>query len=312
MFTLRLQRVFPAGIRSQRTGYVVFLNVPQFVTLDDVNNPQGIAPSTVWGANSIGHPVDPNVYLRPAGLDSLQPGTTRVELFNRTIYPTGTPHAGGSSGTNPWGAPLVGYPRRYTVSAGDMTLWGDNVVEFLNRPVYPEGWINCSLEDGNFDNFKFPMKVIRVNPPVRPPSMDVVTVFGTCTVSQRVQTVYSRGVDSYNSGSHSVKAFSTIGAQGWESLLIGDIDRWEAGKIKAHGDDMGTVGTPRLLHPLRPSGFDSGVVAASRIAPVVSPVGIPSIAFDGPSVTNPFGCTNRVVSPLPILSNQTVPSPVVA
>ena len=59
-------------------------------------------------------------------------------------------------------------------------------------------------------------------------------------------------------------------------------------------------------------GFDSGVVVAPRIAPVVSPVGIPNIAFDGPSVTNPFGCTNRVVSPLPILSNQTVPSPVVA
>ena len=75
---------------------------------------------------------------------------------------------------------------------------------------------------------------------------------------------------------------------------------------------MSEVGIPRLLHPLRASGFDSGVVAAPRIAPVVSPVGIPNIAFDGPSVTNPFGCTNRVVSPLPILSNQTVPSPVVA
>jgi len=156
------------------------------------------------------------------------------------------------------------------------------------------------------------MKVIRVNPPVRVPAIQSGPVFGTCAVSQRVRTVYSRGVDSYNSGSHSVKASSTIGAQGWESLLIGDIDRWEAGKIKAHGDDMSEVGIPRLLHPLRASGFDSGVVAAPRIAPVVSPVGIPNIAFDGPSVTNPFGCTNRVVSPLPILSNQTVPSPVVA
>ena len=92
------------------------------------------------------------------------------------------------------------------------------------------------LEDGNFDNFKFPMKVVRVNPPVRVPAIQSGPVFGSCTVSQRVRTVYSRGVDSYNSGSHSVKASSTIGAQGWESLLIGDIDRWEAGKIKAHGE----------------------------------------------------------------------------
>ena len=212
----------------------------------------------------------------------------------------------------PWGTALVGYPRTYVIGMGVQTLWGNNLIEFLNRPVYPVGWVSCTLEDGNFDNFKFPMKVIRVNPPVRVPAVQSGAVFGTCTVSQRVRTVYSRGVDSYNSGSHSVKASSTIGAQGWESLLIGDIDRWEAGKIKAHGDDMSEVGIPRLLHPLRASGFDSGVVAAPRIAPVVSPVGIPNIAFDGPSVTNPFGCTNRVVSPLPILSNQTVPSPVVA
>lgn len=195
---------------------------------------------------------------------------------------------------------------------GVQTLWGNNLIEFLNRPVYPVGWVSCTLEDGNFDNFKFPMKVIRANPPVRVPAIQSGPVFGTCTVSQRVRTVYSRGVDSYNSGSHSVKASSNIGAQGWESLLIGDIDRWEAGKIKAHGDDMSTVRTPHLLHPARPGGIDESVVAAPRIAPVLSPIGIPSIAFNGPSVTNPFGCTNRVVSPLPILSNMTVPSPVVA
>lgn len=57
---------------------------------------------------------------------------------------------------------------------------------------------------------------------------------------------------------------------------------------------------------------DGGVVVAPRIAPALSPIGIPNIAFDGPSVTNPFGCTNRVVSPLPILSTQTVSEPVVA
>lgn len=317
-FTLRRQYVAPNGIRSLRFGQIIFLNVPQYVNLDDETNHQGIAPSTQWGVNAIGYPPvppDPTKRVYPTGtLMQAIPTTHRVELFNRQVFPTGIPHRGNPEQglTTPWGTALVGYPRTYVIGMGVQTLWGNNLIEFLNRPVYPVGWVSCTLEDGNFDNFKFPMKVIRVNPPVRPPSMGVVTVFGTCTVSQRVQTVYSRGVDSYNSGNHSVKASSTIGAQGWESLLIGDIDRCEAGKIKAHGDDMSTVGIPRLLHPLRASGFDSGVVAAPRIAPVVSPVGIPNIAFDGPSVTNPFGCTNRVVSPLPILSNQTVPPPVVA
>ena len=194
---------------------------------------------------------------------------------------------------------------------GVQTIWGDNIIEYKNRPVFPEGFLSCSLETFDFENYKFPMKVVRKNPLVHSSGF-TSWGFGSCMVSQSVRTVYSRGVDSYNSGSHSVKASSTIGAQGWESLLVGDIDRWEAGKAKAHGDDMSVVGTPRLLHPLRASSFDGDVVAAPRIAPCVSPVGIPNIAFDGPSVTNPFGCTNRVVSPLPILSNQTVPSPVVA
>lgn len=316
-FTLGRQYVAPNGIRSLRFGHIIFLNVPQYVNLDDEVNHQGIAPSTQWGENAIGYPpVQPSLHrpVYPVGLSATVWGEHAVELFDRTIFVEGIEHSGNPQQfhTTPWGDALVGFPRRYVLGMGAQTLWGNNRIEFKNRLMYPVGWINCSLEDGNFDDYRFPMKVIRKNPLIRPTSMGDVTVFGTCTVSHRVRTVYSRGVDSYNSGSHSVKASSTLGAQGWESLLIGDIDRWEAGKIKAHGDDMSEVGIPRLLHPLRALGFDSGVVVAPRIAPALSPIGIPNIAFDGPSVTNPFGCTNRVVSPLPILSNQTVPLPVVA
>lgn len=319
-FTLRRQYVVPNGIRSLRFGQIIFLNVPQYVNLDDETNHQGIAPSTQWGENVIDYPlVQPSLNrpVYPIGYSATLWGTHRVELSRRTITVSGIPHRGNPESlspydTNPWGTQLVGYPRRYTIGMGDQTLWGNTLIVFVNRPVYPVGWNNCSLEDGNFEDYRFPMKVVRKNPPVRVPSLQAEAAFGTCMVSHFVRTVYSRGVDGYNSGSHYVRAFSTIGAQGWESLLIGDIDRWEAGKIKAHGDDMSTVGIPRLLHPLRPSGFDSCVVTTSNIARCVSPVGIPNIAFDGPSVTNPFGCTNRVVSPLPILSNQTVPSPVVA
>ncbi len=314
-FTLRRQYIYVEAIRSLRMGFPVFWGVPQFVNLDDPEANAGIPPYNAFGVTTVALPVDPHApqYVRPNGYVATLWGTNRVELLNRVVSPQGIPHRGNPQQnlTTPWGTALVGYPRRYTIGMGSQTLWGTHVIEYVNRQVWPEGWNSCSLESWDFENYKFPMKVVRKNPPVRPAGF-VSSAVGTCTVSQLVRTVYSRGVDSYNSGSHSVKASSTIGAQGWESLLIGDIDRWEAGKIKAHGDDMSTVGTPRLLHPLRPSGFDSCVVATPSIARCVSPVGIPNIAFDGPSVTNPFGCTNRVVSPLPILSNQTVPSPVVA
>ena len=313
-FTLRRQYVLLDGIRSLRMGFPVLWGVPQFVDLGAGPGSlgDGIPPLNEFGATDVAVPIELTQYIDTWDNDLTLWGDSAIDLKNRTIEPTGIDHQGGSSGPDPWGDALVGFPRVYYIGMGVQTIWGDNIIEYKNRPVFPEGWNSCTLESWDFENYKFPMKVIRKNPLVSPASMGDVAVFGTCTVSQRVRTVYSRGVDSYNSGSHSVKASYTIGAQGWESLLIGDIDRWEAGKIKAHGDDMSEVGIPRLLHPLRASGFDSGVVAASRIAPVLSPIGIPNIAFDGPSVTNPFGCTNRVVTPLPILSNQTVPSPVVA
>ena len=317
-FTLRLRYLYPTGIRSLRFGQIVFLDVPQYIDLNDETNPQGIANAQQWGDANVHYPIvppDPTKRVYPVGsVMTLIPTTHRVELFIRTVSPQGIPHRGNPEQwlTSPWGQPLVGFPRVYQWGGYVLTLWGNPWVSHKNRDLPVEGWNSLSLEDGNFDDYHFPMKVIRKNPLIRPAPTGDATVFGTCIVSQRVRTVYSRGVDSYNSGSHSVKASSTIGAHGWESLLIGDIDRWEAGKIKAHGDDMSEVGIPRLLHPLRASSFDSCVVAVPRIAPVVSPVGVPSIAFDGPSVTNPFGCTNRVVTPLPILSSQTVPSPVVA
>jgi hypothetical protein len=40
--------------------------------------------------------------------------------------------------------------------------------------------------------------------------------------------------------------------------------------------------------------------------------GMPPTGFDGPSVTDPYGCSLRVVTTLPILSQQNVPTPVVA
>jgi hypothetical protein len=316
-FTLRRQYIAPNSIRSLRFGQIVFLNVPQYVNLDDETNQQGIAPDTQWGANVIDYPpVQPSVNrsVYPTGLSATFWSAHNVELRNRTIAVGGIPHRGNPQQglDTPWGTALVGYPRRYSIGMDVQTVWGNTTIDFKNRPVYPAGWNSSSLEDGNFEDYRFPMKVIRKNPPVSVPSVPTEEAFGTCRVSLFIQTVYSRGINSYNSGSHSVEASSTIGAQGWESLLIGDIDRWEAGKIKAHGDDMSTVGIPRLLHPLRPSGSDSCVVATPNAARCLSPIGVPSIAFDGPSVTNPCGCTNRVVTPLPILSTQTVPSPVVA
>lgn len=315
--TLRLKRVYVESIRSLRMGFPIFLDVPQYVNFDDPFYPQGLPSSNAFGVTSVAFPVviDPNKYAYPVGFVATRWGTNRVELLNRDVKPSGIPHRGNpqQSLTTPWGTPLVGFPRRYTIGMGSQTLWGSNLIEFVNRPVYPEGWLGSTLEDvWDFENRRFPMKVTRINPPAPVASIGVSSAFGECSVSQWVRPVYARGVDGYNSGTHSVKASATISVVGWDSLLVGDIDRWEAGKAKPHGDDMSAVPAPRMRHTLRPSGEDGSELGDTRVASVLSPIGIPATVSDGPTVTNPFGCTNRVITVLPILTTQTVSAPVVA
>lgn len=317
VFTLRLKFVFVESIRSLRMGFPIFLGVPQYVNFDDPFYPQGIASSNAFGDTNVGFPIVIDLTKRayPVGFVATRWGVNRVELLNRDVAPAGIPHRGNPQQglTSPWGTALVGFPRRYTIGMGSQTLWGNNLIEFVNRPVYPEGWLSSTLEDPwDLENRRFPMKVTRINPPVPVASIGVSSAFGECFVSQWVRPVYARGVDGYNSGTHSVKASATINVVGWDSLLVGDIDRWEAGKVKPHGDDMSAVPAPRMRHTLRPSGEDGSELGDTRVASVLSPIGIPATVSDGPTVTNPFGCTNRVITVLPILTTQTVSAPVVA
>lgn len=306
--------VYPSGIRSLRFGQIVFLNVPQYVNLDTKNYHQGI-DSILWGTPNIGPPpVQPDYTSRvsPMGASMTRWGGTRVELLHRTVRPTGIAHQSGGSNINPYGTALIGYPRRFPMVGFDATIWGKTDIDFKNRTRSVEGWNSCSFDSFSFDDFKSRMRVTRLNPKTAVPSIQTGEKFGTAWVSTSTRSVAARGIDGYNGGDHSVRAETSIFVQGWVSTEFGDIDKWEAGKIKAHGDDLSSLGTPRLLHPLRAFGAESSVFGAARIGSQIVVGGIPEPLLFGPTVTNPFGCTNRAVSPLPILSTQTVSKPVVA
>ena len=311
-FTLSRQYVYPTPIRSLRFGLIMFLDVPQYVNLDSSHN--GIAPLNDFGQHTVAPPpvvVTPEA--KPSGFVATLWGQHRVELFIRTVSPQGIPHRGNPEQglTNPWGLPLVGFPRVYNWGGYVLTLWGNTWVSHKNRELPVEGWNSLSLEDDDLGSFADRMRVRRRNPSdgivgIRPDS-----AVGNHTVTHSVRTILGRGISSYNSGDHIVKTVATILPAGWDSLEVGDIDRWEAGKVKPHGDDLSIMGTPRMLHPLRPSVPSDSAVGTPRVGVPIRPMGIPEIGFAGPSVSNPFGCTNRVVTPLPILSQQTVPQPVV-
>jgi hypothetical protein len=305
---LRLRYVYPSPIRSLRSGLPVFLGVPQFITFEWY----GGWLSEIFGTHAVAHPPVLDM-PSPAGFVATTWGTHRVELFNREVAPNGIPHRGNPQQglTNPWGNPLVGYPRTYVLGGFIATLWGTHRVEHRIRQVYPAGWDSYADTLYELSGWSDRMRVRRTNPPGGVPGIPPATEFGIHLISFSIRTIFGRGISGYNSGDHIVKTASTILPAGWDSLEVGDIDRWEAGKIKPHGDDLSIMGTPRMLSPLRPSGPSDGVVGAPRVGVPLYPLGIPEIGFAGPSVSNPFGCTNRVVTPLPILSQQNVPQPAV-
>lgn len=309
--TLSRQYVYPTPIRSLRFGLIMFLDVPQYVNLDSSHN--GIAPLNEFGQHAVAPPPVATPEAKPSGFVATLWGTHRVELFIRTVSPQGIPHRGNPEQglTNPWGLPLVGFPRVYQWGGYVLTLWGNTWVSHKNRELPVEGWNSLTLEDDDLGSFADRMRVRRRNPSDGIVGIGPDSAVGNHTVTHSVRTILGRGISGYNSGDHIVKTASVILPAGWDSLEVGDIDRWEAGKIKPHGDDLSIMGTPRMLSPLRPSGPADSAVGVPRIGVPLYPLGIPEIGFAGPSVSNPFGCTNRVVTPLPILSQQNVPQPVV-
>lgn len=306
---LRRRYIYPFPNRSQRFGLPLILDVPQWITFEWF----GGFESSVVGEPTVSRPY---VFSQPhpSGWNSFVAGTHRVELFNREITATGIPHRGNPQEglTNPWGIPLVGYPRVYQWGGGNMLLMSDTTrVEFRIRDIYPQGWDASQDGADELSDWADRMRVSRRNPAGALAGIASTMVWGTALVAYSNRTVLGRGLSSYNSGQHVVKASSILAPTGWESLVVGDIDEWEAGKIKPHGDDLSLVGTPRMLRPLVGSGIAAGSVPSPRVGVPIYCAGMPEIGFAGPSVSNPFGCTNRVVTPLPILSTQAVPQPVV-
>lgn len=301
--------VSPRTWRSERFGMAMFLDVPQYIGFTWY----GGFNSLVTGRPVVSRPPAPPTPPRPVGWQDSRFGNTYVENFHREFSVPGIPHRGNpqQGNTNPWGRPLVGFPREYEMGGWDFTLWGTAWISHRIRNVDPEGWQSSVAEADMPSWFRDRGRVTRRNPPGGIPGIESTVAFGLALVAFFTRHILSRGISSYNSGYHAVNTVAKIAPAGWDSFEAGDIDRWEAGKIKAHGDDLSSVGTPRTRFRVIPTGPSESVVGQPRVGSLAYPLGIPEIGFAGPSISNPFGCTNRVVTPLPILSQQNVPKPVV-
>lgn len=318
------RRVYPEGIRSMRFGRVVFWGVPQYVNLDVDGN--GIRPGDWYDLNPPGGqpPVPPSihtVFFKPEfhrtlpipGTNFLLVGQHEVQNQHREIYPTGINHRGNPQlgDTNPWGVPLVGFPREYEWGGYDFTLWGDAWFSHYTRYLGAQGWRSSTLEDYPISGFDDRMRVRHLPKRATGAGAGDTLRVGTAVVDFAQRAVVAHGFSGYNSGKPVLSSSCVVYPEGWDSSEYGNIDEWEAGKLKPPGDDLSVVGFPKLRHPVRPSSASDGEVGSPRVGVLVNVDGMPPIGFDGPSVTDPFGCSTRVVSPLPVLSQEFVPLPVV-
>ena len=306
--TLGTRFIRPNGIRSLRYGLVMFLNVPQFVKHHDA------AGAEAFGKPRVMRPEERNNIVKPVGSVLTLWGNTFVENFHRTIFPVGITHRGNpqQSLATPWGKPMMGWTRWYEWTGGELTLWGKPMVSYYNRDVAPEGWDSAWVCDNDLWYFDLRMRVIRLSPQPHPASLGDTSAFGRAHVGSSTRDIAARGVLGYGSGRHKVSAVSRVSAAGIDSLVVGDIDRWEEGKVKPHGDVLGAMGTPRTGRPIRPPFAETGTCGLPRIGIPVHAVGMPELAFMPPAVVFSGACTRRVVVPAPIPDAPAMPEPQVS
>lgn len=305
---LRRRRVYPTPIRGPRFGPVIILNVPQDIVFDE-DNP-GIPFTGEFGTHTVAFPPEYPPQILVGDIDFTEFGEHSVDLFNREIAPAGIPHRGNPQQdlTSPWGTAMVGYPREYVITAGDQALWGTHIIEYLNRQVWPEGWDSLTLIDDSLNDFRYRMRVTRRNPVNAASGIAPTNGVGVPTVSFRVRTLGTFGIWPGYGGIPRIGM--TVTPTGWEDTVFGDIDEWVPGTVKPHGDEMFSPGYPRMGRVVQPASIDDGAFGGTRFAWSVRVSGMPPIGFDGPSVTDEYGCSRRVVTTWPIQA-PTFPTPVV-
>lgn len=296
IFNARLV-IAPWSWKSSELGFPIFLDVPQHISLDDPDlGGDGIENQQVFGEADISFPpppYDPNV--RPQGEDIFKAGDHEVQLRNRVVAPLGIAHTGNPQlkEYNPWGVPTMGWRRWFDFQGADMLEMGRAWVSNKIRYVYPAGWINCSLEDDNFDDFIQPMRVWKASryqrQRVEVPSLPD-TQFGRLLVTDQKRVVYAYSAELPTVPNVKVQHVNVVAPIGFASTVFGDIQRWEAGKIKPYPIDGFAAGAARMGRSVQVIGCLSEVTGEPRLGAHVQVIGHQSSVIDRQVVSNPFNC----------------------
>jgi hypothetical protein len=234
----------------------------------------------VFGSPDVAFYEDPLIprTLLPSGFTEQMYSSPIVQNFNREVLPAGI------DGTI--GIPRVHPPEPLVPTGYVATLFGSTLIDFKNRVLLPQGFDQLAM-DSEARYFTDKMTVTQ-NDRVNPPTLGDGLSFGTTYIGNRVRPLNAKGFQSDRHGTTVVTRYNQIalGGYGLDAGAFGDVDRWEAGKIKAHGDDMLNVSVPHTAMIVAATGFDAAVIGSSVVGPVAQTIGFDDSIFGDHTLTH--------------------------
>lgn len=223
--------------------------------------------SLQMGSPSIENYVDPLAprYVRPAALDSFEYGQPVVSNFIRNLCPP-------SLDATVIGMARVHPPEPIVPVGFHADVYGNTFISNYIRYVEPVG-IQPPDIDYVGGSFVDRMRVSERHT-FLPSTLGDLLRMGAPMVSNKVRTIQPTDeiVGVVSAPTVTARSYVSVAAYGIDAGAFGDVQRWEADKIKVHGDDMLQPGYPRMVRTIAPASI-IGAVGAPRIARPVAPSG---------------------------------------
>lgn len=272
----RRRWIYPEGIKSFRYGVPV---LPTGVAVETIGE-----DSATLGTPAVEYvewPGQPR-WVYPLGLSpgwgNPLPGTPRTRASN-WIQPVAP--AGITLSPVPVGQPSYVGPRIPIAPEGmDSATIGVWTITLRIRYVLAEGLESLDITGYSLGTMRDRLRVRKRNQVAAAGAASFVA--GTPWLSPKVRAVAPLGLASTASlAPPMVRRQNRVNLSGWDSLTIGDIDRWEAGKLKPHGDDLLSCGQPALPRGVRPEAWD-GACGTPAVAHRVAGMGWDDSAMPWP------------------------------
>ena len=266
---LNPQYVRPTGTRFQKFGYPVLNGGGALGTYGFDMSRYGLATLVIadYGPKTVG----------PGGIAAGAFGGAEVQNCNRALVAQGWDSFTVSPPVPPsWPRTSTWVSNAYApfpFMGSEHTVFGTAWVSHYTRQVAPTGWLSQVI-DYTAGSFKDRMRVSKSRSVGSMAGFDALA-FGTATVQNAWSGVRAIGFSGFAFGLVNLRRQNRVHPVGFDALAVGDVQRWEAGVVKAHGDDMAEMGRAVLSRAVGPSGF-AGAFGVPGVGRPARPLGIAS------------------------------------